>query len=102
MLKICSTYTERSYNTILLLLKEFLTEDFYTLEYDKIFLEKDFDGNHVNKLNYLLEKIRSLYYLRGQVLSFLPKVYNREVFFFSFIYLENIDRNEKACFKIRR
>jgi len=82
MLKICSTYTERSYNTILLLLKEFLTEDFYTLEYDKIFLEKDFDGNHVNKLNYLLEKIRSLYYLRGQVLSFLPKVYNREVFFF--------------------
>ena len=55
---ICNAYIERSYNTIEFLMKEYLTEELYTLEYDKIFLEKDFDGKLVDKLYYLLDKVR--------------------------------------------
>jgi hypothetical protein len=60
------------------LLKELLTEDFYTLEFDQIFIERNFDGSSYKKLYYLLDKVRSLFTLRDQAISFLSKISDRE------------------------
>lgn len=60
------------------LLKELLTEDFYTLEFDQIFIERNFDGSSYKKLYYLLDKVRSLFTLRDQAISFLSKISERE------------------------
>jgi hypothetical protein len=59
-------------------LKELLTEDFYTLEFDQIFIERNFDGSSYKKLYYLLDKVRSLFTLRDQAISFLSKISERE------------------------
>ena len=79
--RVCNAYIERCYNTIEFLMKEYLSEELYTLEYDKIFLEKDFEGNLVDKLYYLLDKVRSLIFLRDTIISFLGKIDSREVSF---------------------
>ena len=77
--RVCTSYIDRCYLTIEFLLKEYLGEEIYTLEYDKIFLEKDFEGRLVDKLYYLLDKVRSLTFLRDTLLSFLQKIDLREV-----------------------
>lgn len=59
-------------------MKELLTEDFYTLEFDQIFIERNFDGSSYKKLHYLLDKVRSLFTLRDQAISYLSKVSERE------------------------
>lgn len=59
-------------------MKELLTEDFYTLEFDQIFIERNFDGSSYKKLYYLLDKVRSLFTLRDQAISFLSKISERE------------------------
>lgn len=46
------------------LLKELLTDDFYSLEFDQIFIERNFEGSSYKKLHYLLDKVRSLSTLR--------------------------------------
>ena len=79
--RVCSVYIDRCYNTIEFLLKEYLTEELYTQEYDKIFLEKDFGGKLVDKLYYLLDKVRSLIFLRDTIINFLQKIDSREVIF---------------------
>ena len=60
-------------------MKELLTEDFYTLEFDQIFIERNFDGSSYKKLYYLLDKVRSLFTLRDQAISFLSKISEREL-----------------------
>jgi hypothetical protein len=60
-------------------LKEYLGEELYTMEYDKIFLEKDFEGRLVDKLYYLLDKVRSLTFMRDTIFAFLQKIDAREV-----------------------
>lgn len=80
--RVCTSYIDRCYLTIEFLLKEYLGEELYTKEYDKIFLEKDFDGRLVDKLYYLLDKVRSLTFLRETVLIFLKKIDSREVSLF--------------------
>jgi hypothetical protein len=79
--RVCTAYIERCYNTIEFLMKEYLSEELYTLEYDKIFLEKDFEGKLVDKLYYLLDKVRSLIFLRDTIIPFLGKIDSREVSF---------------------
>ena len=59
-------------------MKELLTEDFYSLEFDQIFIERNFEGSSYKKLHYLLDKVRSLSALRDYAISFLSKISDRE------------------------
>jgi hypothetical protein len=84
-------------------MKEYLTEELYTKEYDKIFLEKDFGGKLVDKLYYLLDKVRSLTFLRDTIINFLQKIESREVIIILIIFVENPGRNafQRPKFGIR-
>ena len=64
IVKICDVQIPRAYNTVEYLLKELLTEDFFTLEFDQIFIERNFEGSSYKKLHYLLDKVRTLFTLR--------------------------------------
>lgn len=50
MQKAIEAYTERTYNTIEYICREILGEDNYTLEFDKVFLERGFEGNSIKKI----------------------------------------------------
>ena len=78
IIKICDVQIPRAYNTVEYLLKELLTDDFYSLEFDQIFIERNFEGSSYKKLHYLLDKVRSLSALRDQAISFLSKISDRE------------------------
>jgi hypothetical protein len=78
IVKICDVQIPRAYNTVEYLLKELLTEDFYSLEFDQIFIERNFEGSSYKKLHYLLDKVRSLFNLRDQAISYLSKISERE------------------------
>jgi hypothetical protein len=78
IIKICDVQIPRAYNTVEYLLKELLTEDFYSLEFDQIFIERNFEGSSYKKLHYLLDKVRSLSALRDYAISFLSKISDRE------------------------
>lgn len=79
MLRVCSVYMDRCNNTIEFMIKEYLSEEFYKMEFDRIINEKDFDGRLLDKLYYLLDKVRSLFFLRDILIQFLQKIDNREV-----------------------
>lgn len=77
--KLCEPLIRKCYNSLELLIKELLTEDYFMLEFDKIFLERDFDGNPVKKLQYLLDRLVTFFSFREEALAFLYKVQDREV-----------------------
>jgi hypothetical protein len=66
--KLCAPFIQKAYNSIELLCRELLTEDLYTYEYDKIFLEKNFQGNQVKKMHYLFDRMRGLINLREEAI----------------------------------
>ena len=49
-------------------MKEMLTEEYFALEFDSICMEKNFEGNSFKKMNYLFDKVRSLYTLRDSAI----------------------------------
>lgn len=79
MQKAVEAYTERAYNTIEFVIREILGEDNYTLEFDKVFLERGFEGNSIRKILYLMDKVRTLFDMREIAIHFLFKIAQREV-----------------------
>jgi hypothetical protein len=70
----CEPVIQKAYNSLEVLTRELLTEEHYMHEFDKIFLEREFEGNLIRKLQYLLERLVSLFSFREEALSFLYKV----------------------------
>lgn len=96
MQRVCNSYIDRCYVSIEYLLQEYLGEELYTNEYDKIFLEKGFEGRLVDKLFYLLDKVRNLAFLKDTIINFLQKIDSREVSNrLKLLFIENFDRDEE-------
>lgn len=78
MNRLCTPFITKAYNTLEILLRELLQNDF-NLEFDKIYVDKSFGGSLHDKLQYLLERMRNLFRVREDILEFLFKVYEREI-----------------------
>ena len=57
-----------------MLSKELLSDTYYMIEFDKLFLERDFEGNLVKRLLYLLDRLKSFFSFREEAMAFLSKV----------------------------
>lgn len=61
------------------MLREILQDRYYSIEFDRIILDKTFNGNMIQQIEYLLDRIKSLYKLRDDITEFLLRVNEREV-----------------------
>jgi hypothetical protein len=68
MQKALAAYSERAYNTIEYLCKEIIGEEAYMLEFDKVFLERGYEGDILKKVTYLMEKVRSMFDIKEKAI----------------------------------
>lgn len=68
-------------------------------EFDRLYLEKTFGGSLMQKLFYLLDRMKALFKFRDDSLEFLFKVHEREVSLnINFIFdIGDSWRNEENC-----
>lgn len=68
---ICKPLLTKAFNTLEVMFKELLQDEFYHLEYDKVIIEKTFGGNNILQIGYLIDRIRTFYKNREEILNFL-------------------------------
>ncbi len=79
--RLCTPFITKAYNTLEFMLKELLQEENFMLEFDKIYMNVNFNGLLSAKLNYLMDRMKSMFRLREDILEYLFRVHEREVRF---------------------
>mmetsp|Transcript_19270 Transcript_19270/g.18406 ORF Transcript_19270/g.18406 Transcript_19270/m.18406 type:complete len:201 (+) Transcript_19270:2011-2613(+) len=73
-----SPLVTKAHNTLRVLYREILQEEYYPHEYDRIVIEMTFNGDKFLQLSFLIQKMRLLFRAREEMTDYLIKIAERE------------------------